>query len=122
MKNKKAKKVLALVMVFILVAAFVPFEWNFALTPVKAETKNYSFEASSLTAAADKEVVEEGTVLGNVFKVVGSVTKRVSSGAVKSIEVNKAETASLDFTVEGLSSPRAVNKPKPIIHHIIITS
>ncbi len=104
MKNKKAKKVLALVMVFILVAAFVPFEWNFALTPVKAETKNYSFEASSLTAAADKEVVEEGTVLGNVFKVVGSVTKRVSSGAVKSIEVNKAETASLDFTVEGTAT------------------
>ena len=105
MKNKKAKKVLALVMAFVLMVAFVPFEWNFALTPVKAETKSYSFTPSSLTAKADKEAVDEGTVLGEAFKAVGSIIKRTdSNGAVKSIEVGKGETASVDFTVTGTAT------------------
>lgn len=63
MKNKKAKKVLALVMVFILVAAFVPMDW--AKTNVSAAGTKYVFDASaeSKIAGIDKKAPVENLSL-----------------------------------------------------------
>jgi len=105
MNNKGLKRVLAFVLTLILIVAMIPMDWAATLTPVKAETKSYSFEATSLTTTEDKEAVEEGTMLGGAFKVVGKVTKRKEKdGTVKKIEIDKAEKASLDFTVTGTAT------------------
>lgn len=54
------------------------------------------------TGVADKAQLPEG-IYANYFKVVGKVTQRVSSstGNITSIEVDKASTGAIQFTVTG---------------------
>lgn len=63
----------------------------------------WSFDISSLTAAADKEELTGTIGTDNFFTVVGEVTKRISSstGLVTSIELAKAERGAIEFTVTG---------------------
>ena len=76
--------------------------------PVEDETgdtqvNTSKFDATTFTAAADKEAVAEGTIVADIFKVLGTVTKRISSstGAVTSVELGKAASGSVQFTVDG---------------------
>mgnify|MGYP005761431249 FL=1 len=63
---------------------------------------SWSFDISSLTAAADKEELTGSIGTDNFFTVVGEVTKRTgSSGDVSSIELAKAERGAIEFTVTG---------------------
>ena len=84
-------------------------------------TETFSFDATELTAAADKEAIEDGekfadgyyeaslkdvTVTkssGETASTSGSIVKRVNSttGAVKSVELGKWESGVMKFTVEG---------------------
>ena len=79
----------------------------YALVPpegtVKAADGEYTFVPGDLTAAADQEVIVEGTVLANYFKSIGTVKKRIntSTGAVTSIEVGSKGSGALQFTVAG---------------------
>ncbi|MCD8379001.1 MAG: fibronectin type III domain-containing protein [Lachnospiraceae bacterium] len=63
----------------------------------------YVFDVTELTASADKEEMEEGTVINDYFTITGTVTKRVSSstGLVTSVEVAKASGGAIEFTVSG---------------------
>ncbi len=70
---------------------------------VAVKTVEYEFDATELTAAADKEAVAEGTPFAEgYFKSVGTVTKRTNSdGSVKAVELGKALTGAIQFTVTG---------------------
>jgi len=70
---------------------------------VAIKTVEYEFDATELTAAADKEAVAEGTAFAEgYFKSVGTVTKRTNSdGSVKAVELGKALTGAIQFTVTG---------------------
>ena len=69
----------------------------------------HSFDATALTAAADKEEIAVGDSLTDdgFFKVAGeaAITKRISSntGLVTSIEVPKFLTGAIEFTVDSTS-------------------
>nr|MCI8428414.1 hypothetical protein [Lachnospira sp.] len=112
MKNKKAKKVLALVMVFILVAAFVPMDW--AKTNVSAAGTKYVFDASaeSKIAGIDKKApVENGTYgTDGYFTLTGTVTRgnsdnpisaELAKGAEATEEAPAKQSGELKFTVTG---------------------
>lgn len=59
---------------------------------------NYSFDATTLTAAADKEACTQ-TEFGTTVTMTGSVTKRVSSsnGSVYAVELAKQKGGTLSF-------------------------
>ncbi len=62
----------------------------------------YVFDATELTASADKEEIEAGTVISGYFTITGTVTKRTnSSGSVSSVELAKASGGAIEFTVSG---------------------
>ncbi len=80
------------------------------------EVNTITFDATTLTAAADKENIEDGTKFADgYFKVdlrevpdgegtlAGSVTKRTSktTGNVTAIELSKWSSAAIKFTVKG---------------------
>ncbi len=70
------------------------------------QTASYTFTASDLSAdgVEDKAKISDGTYLDedNYFKVEGStIQQRVSSSATTSIELGKAETGNIVFTVTG---------------------
>ncbi len=75
---------------------------------VDAATTTYTFDATTLTAAADKEEIASGTKLGtnDFFTTVGVLTKRTSktTGDVVSVELAKKNGSSLQFTVDGTAS------------------
>ncbi len=66
-------------------------------------TEEYVFDATTLTALADKEAVAAGTAFADgYFKTEGTITKRTNSdGTVKSVELGKNATGALQFTVTG---------------------
>lgn len=65
-----------------------------------ASANGQSFNASSLSAKADKEELKAGEISG-AFTNTGKVTKRTSSeGAVKSVEVAKASGGAIEFTLD----------------------
>ena len=111
MKNKKAKKILALVMVFILVAAFVPMDW--AKTSVAAASTKYVFDASTETriAGIDKKAsVENGTYgTEGYFTLTGTVTRgnsdtisaELAKGAEATADTPAKQSGELKFTVTG---------------------
>ena len=65
----------------------------------------YNFDVSTLTASSDQEALAEGK-LNDILSCVGTVTKRIdkNTGAVTSIELGKAETGYLEFTITGSAS------------------
>ena len=80
------------------------------------EVNTFTFDATSLTADADKEEVEDGTKFADGYYKVdlrevpdgegtlsGMVTKRTSktTGAVTAIELSKWSSAAIMFTVDG---------------------
>ncbi len=80
------------------------------------EVNTFTFDATSLTADADKEEVEDGTKFADGYYKVdlrevpdgegtlsGTVTKRTSktTGAVTAIELSKWSSAAIMFTVDG---------------------
>ena len=75
-----------------------------ALTPGIAEGEPHSFSAASLTASEDKELIPPGTFLDSAgyFSAAGTVTKRWKEDkGVTSVEVGKALSGSIDFSVSG---------------------
>ena len=70
---------------------------------VTVVTEEYKLDATTLTASADKEAIADGTTFTDgYFKSVGKVTKRTNSdGTVKAIEIDKALTGAIQFTVTG---------------------
>ncbi len=66
-------------------------------------TTTYSFAAATdVTVSADKETIVAGTTYEDgYFKVVGTVTGRVSSGSCYAVEVGKNGTGGMEFTVTG---------------------
>lgn len=74
------------------------------LSPGTAEGEIHSFSVASLTAAEDKEPIPSGTALDSEgrFTANGTVTKRwKEEKGVTSVEVGKALSGSIDFTVNG---------------------
>ncbi len=70
----------------------------------KGASTEYSFNAETLTAGADKESIVAGTALDadGYFKTEGTVTKRINSeGKVTSVEVGKAASSAIVFSVNG---------------------
>ncbi|WP_024867471.1 hypothetical protein [Butyrivibrio sp. FCS014] len=68
-----------------------------------AET-TYVFDATTLTAAKDKEVIEVGTTFANGYiTAYGGVTKRINSSTQKvtSTEIGKSESSYFEFIVTG---------------------
>ncbi|MCR4676646.1 MAG: hypothetical protein K5634_05395, partial [Sphaerochaetaceae bacterium] len=73
---------------------------------VETKEETHTFTVDVLTAAADKEAVAEGSSVDmeghGYFKVSGSVLKRWKEDkGVTSVEVGKALSGSIDFTVTG---------------------
>ncbi|MCD8326260.1 MAG: fibronectin type III domain-containing protein [Lachnospiraceae bacterium] len=70
----------------------------------------YVFDATELTASADKEDIEAGTVINEYFTIVGTVQKRISSstGNVTSVELAKASGGAIEFTVDGTADVTVV--------------
>lgn len=79
--------------------------------PGNVETKEYSFDVTTLTAAKDKEAINDGDELAEniVNKGTGTV-KRISTstGAVTSIEVAKAAASGVEFEVKGTADAEIV--------------
>ncbi len=83
--------------------------------PSGDELRTYKFDATTLTAAADKEEIAAGTVFDKFFKVFTGqadnadqlVKKRTSSsGKVTSVEIGKWSAAGFEFT---LTKPASVS-------------
>ncbi|MBR1812803.1 MAG: hypothetical protein IJ773_03155 [Lachnospiraceae bacterium] len=77
----------------------------FGLVSLAAE-ETHTFEATGLTAAEDKEAIAADTAVDvegtGYFKTAGTVTKRWKEDkGVTSVEVGKALSGSIDFTVTG---------------------
>ena len=106
MKHKLLRRVLASVMALLLVIGLLPTTFAGGGIKVSADDGAHEFSVSSLTAASDKEAVDDGTLLGDgYFKSVGKVTKRTNSdGSVKAIEVDKALKGGIEFTVTGTAT------------------
>lgn len=106
MKHKLLRRVLASVMALLLVIGLLPTTFAGGGIKVSADDGTHMFDVTTLTAAKDKEAVEDGTLLGDgYFKSVGKVTKRTNSdGSVKAIEVDKALTGGIEFTVTGTAT------------------
>ena len=74
---------------------------------IPVQINEYALDATALTASGDKAKVEDGTLLGsnNYFKSVGKVTLRTNKdGSVKAIELDKALTGAIEFTVTGTAT------------------
>lgn len=67
------------------------------------ETATYTFDATALTAAADKEVLTQDEV-DSYFTVIGTIQKRTSSGSVISVELAKNDGGQISFTTTADSS------------------
>ena len=106
MKHKLLRRVLASVMALLLVIGLLPTTFAGGGIKVSADDGTHMFDVTTLTAAKDKEAVEDGTLIGDgYFKSVGKVTKRTNSdGSVKAIEVDKALTGGIEFTVTGTAT------------------
>ncbi len=83
-----------------------PVEVMEAVVAEEAVESVHNFSIQTLTASADKEAIPEGTVLDSessgYITTTGSVVKRwASEKGVTSIEIGKALSGSLDFTVSG---------------------
>lgn len=106
MKHKLLRRVLASVMALLLVIGLLPTTFAGGGIKVSADDGTHMFDVTTLTAAKDKEAVEDGTLLGDgYFKSVGKVTKRTNSdGSVKAVEVDKALTGGIEFTVTGTAT------------------
>ena len=106
MKHKLLRRVLASVMALLLVIGLLPTTFAGGGIKVSADDCTHMFDVTTLTAAKDKEAVEDGTLLGDgYFKSVGKVTKRTNSdGSVKAIEVDKALNGGIEFTVTGTAT------------------
>ena len=104
---KNTSKILALVLVVMTVLMSLS-----AITASAAEeTKEFVFDASTLTAAADKEVIEGDTAYDEFFTFVGTgTTKRWSSSkGVYAAEINKKSQSGIQFTIpEGAINAKAV--------------
>jgi hypothetical protein len=76
---------------------------------LSAYATSATFDATTLTAAADKEAVT-ASELSAPFGISGTVTKRISSdtGAVTSVEVDKAAGGAITVTVDGPTTISAV--------------
>ncbi len=69
-----------------------------------SKTTTYTFDATALTAAADKEALT-GKVADDFITVEGTVTKRTnSSGGVKATEIGKKGTGGYKFTITGTAT------------------
>lgn len=96
MKRTK-KAILSAVMALLLTVGMIP-------AGVKAEdTDTKVFDATQISAegVADKTAIAEGTTFANgFFKIVGSVTQRISDDktTTKSVEVAKAAGGAVEFT------------------------
>ena len=80
-------------------------------SPGIAEGETHSFSVASLTAAEDKEPIQPGTALDSegYFTAAGTVTKRwKEEKGVTSVEVGKALSGSIDFTVTGTAEAEIV--------------
>ena len=108
MKLKKGKRVLAIVMAALMVIGIMPMDWALSNASA-ADPTTYTFDATTLTAEADKEALT-GTVADGFVTVTGKVTKRISSttGAVTSTELEKSEKGSYEFTVTGTADVKLV--------------
>ncbi len=106
MKHRLVKRVIASVMALLLVIGLLPTTFAGGGIKVSADDGAHEFDVTSLTAAADKEEIADGTTLGDgYFKSVGKVTKRTNSdGSVKSVEVDKALGGGIEFTVTGTAT------------------
>ena len=101
MKTNFLKRFIVVAVALFLVIGFLPAN---VLTANAAEI-TYTFDSADLTAAVDKEVLEPGAYGTNgYFNLVGSITKRVSSGAVNRIELAKKGAGSITFTVSGTAN------------------
>ena len=103
---KEARRVLAIFMEFAMVVI------NFSSIPVSADeggsttSTTYTFDATTLTATADKEQIADGTELATNFTSVGTVTKRLkntedATQGVKSVEIGKNVSGAIAFAVTG---------------------
>ena len=103
MKNKKGKKILAILMAALMVIGIMPMDWAMKSVSAAGPT-TYSFDATSLTAAADSEAIVAGTSMSedNYITTFGDVKKRTSSsGSVASTEIGKNNSGGFTFTVTG---------------------
>ena len=108
---KKGKRILAAFLAVLMVVAIMPFtsfSGIFTSKAKAAENNTYKFDATELTAAADKEALT-GKVANDYATVFGSVTKRTSSdGSVSSTELAKDAKAGYEFTVTGVATVNVV--------------
>ena len=76
---------------------------NLETADAVSETE-YSFDAETLKAASDKEVISSGTKFADDKLVTfGDVVKRIdkNTGAVTSVEIGKAGSSGFEFTITG---------------------
>ena len=109
---KKGKKILAAFLAVLMVVAIMPFTMFSGLFSSKtdAAVQTYTFDATELTAAADKEALT-GKVANDYVTVFGTVLKRTSkSGEVSSTEIDKNETGGYEFTVTGTATVKVVDR------------
>ena len=108
---KKGKRILAAFLAVLMVVAIMPFtsfSGIFTSKAKAAENNTYKFDATELTATADKEALT-GKVANEYVTVFGSVTKRTSSdGSVSSTELAKKAESGYEFTVTGTATVNVV--------------
>lgn len=94
------KRFVAAALALIMVLALIPV----GALSASAATVTYTIDFTTLTAAADKEAIADGTQLGtdNYYVVSGTVQKRTNSdGSVKAVELAKNGGGAVSFTVLG---------------------
>ena len=100
---KALKRCIAALMTVILIAASV-----IAVLPTIVHAAGgtvYEFDVTALSAEKDKEEIPEGTLFADYFKTFGVMTKRWADGkGVTSVEVGKAGSSGIQFTVSGTSA------------------
>ncbi len=109
MKGKLKHRVLAGFMALLMVVGLVPFNFGGISAEAASRTDTYSLDATALdgTGIADKQAVEEGTTFGtsDFFKSIGTVSYRTTSdGKIKALEVGKAISGAVAFTVSGTAN------------------
>ena len=107
MKQKK-RRIISGVLAILMIICLIPMP-VYGEESVGAENNTvYQFDASTLTSIGeDKAVIPEGTsYTDGYFKTVGTVTQRTDSktGNVKSLEIGKALSGGIEFTVIGTAT------------------
>ena len=115
MKTKKGRKIMSLVMAFLMVVGIMPMDWT-ARAVYAADTVNYVFDASTetaITSAEKKAAIAAGKYgTSNYYTLSGNVIRANSNtfSAELGLKSDSADFGTLSFTVTGTADVKVVSQ------------